>query len=114
MTKKKDQVLDKEEQSLTPEELRKLEHSFIHTQLKQKDFDKHSVMVQKANTELTLLSAQYTLKSREIADLKQQGKNLEKELQEFKELQKEIRKEIQEKYGLKENWGFDPETGVIK
>ena len=114
MTKKKDQVLDKEEKSLTQEELRKLEHSFIHLQFKQKDFDKQSVMVQKANTELTLLSAQYTLKSREIADLKLQGKNLEKELQEFKELHREIRKEIQDKYGLNENWGFDPETGVIK
>ena len=114
MTKKKDQVMDKEELTLTSEELRKLEHSFIHVQLKQKDFDKQSVLVQKANTELTLLSAQYTLKSREIADLKTQGKNLEKELQEFKELQKEIRDEIQKKYDLKPNWGFDPETGVIK
>ena len=103
-----------EEKKLDEADIRKLEHSFFRCQLEIVNIDKARLSVNKAGVELTLLSAQYTLKSKEIVELKAKLKNLEKESKELTELHSEIKDQIKNKHGLSSDWGFDPETGVIK
>lgn len=70
--------------------------------------------VLRAEKELQLLSANYTLKKREHEDLKLELIEAEKRLEQHKEQCKDRNERIKANHDLPDNqWGYDPMTGKI-
>lgn len=75
---------------------------------------KTKMRIDHARTQLILLSAQYTLKNKEIIELEKELRDKESAVHSEKMRTKLIVSEIAEELSLKSNWGYDPITGEIK
>ena len=67
-----------------------------------------------ADKELSLFSAQYTLKSKEKAELDKAVTDRTAELEELKNQSQKYFKSITQQLDLPDKWGYDPITGEIK
>lgn len=105
---------EEKKKTLTKVELRNLSESHDKHTMKQKDIEIARLRIEKAEGQLNLLSAQYTLKSKEIEELKRSQTKEQKEFSELKSEHKKLTDKIGEKYNLGKNWGFSPLTGEFK
>lgn len=104
-----------DEISLTPAELLSLEESDHKRKLKDLAASGHQMKVALAKTQQTLISANYTLKNREVEDLNRDAITIKKELIESERAHQNLVATLREKYDLpKGKWGYDPLTGLIK
>ena len=83
-------------------------------QLIDKEIEVAKLKSELAETQLNLLSANYTLKRKELEELKKSLKEQLDKKRDKNEVYKEFTKKIKEDLKLPERWGFDPETGEIK
>lgn len=115
MTKSKivKKEVDSEKQVLSAKELALLDKSYSEKQLKEKDIVIANIKVKLAKTELTLLSANFTLKSKENKELDLELENTRKSLRETNAKHGKILNSIKERLGLPEKFGFNPETGEV-
>ncbi|MCK5882752.1 MAG: hypothetical protein KAG61_03620 [Bacteriovoracaceae bacterium] len=106
---------DEQEKSLSAEDMAKMETSGFNMALHSKEVALHLAKTEIAKVQLTLLSANYTLKSKEVEQLNTELPVARKEQKRLADKHKKLAKELQEKYGLTgSNWGYDPMTGEIK
>ena len=80
----------------------------------QKDLEISELQLKKTEIESKLLSANYTLKMKEIEERRLAKSEKKKELLERKNKGKKFIQKIRKDFDLNENWGFDPITGEIK
>lgn len=102
------------EKTLTTDELVKMEIAGALGQNRKLELKCYRIELEKAKKELTLLSANYTLKTKEINEIQHKLLELESMNKAKLEGHKVFVDELRERLELDEKWGYDPETGVIK
>tara|TARA_R110000787_G_scaffold5686_9_gene20565 strand:- start:6520 stop:6846 length:327 start_codon:yes stop_codon:yes gene_type:complete len=106
--------MDEKVRKLTKKQLEKLNSFNTERKLFDKDCEISKLRRELSERELKLFSANYTLKSKEVEELKV----LENQMRASKKSEEEKRKEYIEKikkdHGLSQKWGYDPLTGEIK
>lgn len=106
--------MEEDKKFLSQEQLFKMQDMHKDQLIAKKDLDYACLELKKADTELTLLSANYTLKTKEIEERKLYKNEMKKELLERKNRGKGLVQKIRKDFELNENWGYDPLTGEIK
>jgi hypothetical protein len=101
------------QKSLTADELGLMGRSYFEGQIRVQAIQIIELQEQKAKTQLELLSAQYTLKNKELSELRSTLSEKRKEHQAKEAETEKISKEIKERLKLPDNWGFHPDTGEI-
>lgn len=109
----KSEKVEDDKMYLSESELRSLENVHNEQRVSEKDVKISSLNVKIAELELKLFSANYTLKSKELEELKKDREQKNYKFQKNKEKGAKIVSEIGESKGLKKQWGFDPITGEI-
>lgn len=107
-------VLEGDDKKLSSDELLAVETAQYESRLKAKEVELAIKNLDHCKTELTLLSANYTLKSKEKESLTLELNRLNTELEYVKNKQKKKNLEIAKKYELSESkWGYDPLSGRL-
>jgi len=102
------------EKKLSVDELVRLEKSHLERQNREMSIKLCEEELKRLDKEKRLLSAEYTLKLKEIQEKNnERNEIIEKNSQKNKE-HKEFTDSIREKFKLNDVWGFDPLTGEIK
>lgn len=99
---------------ISQEFLRQIDSKEAEIKLHQASIEMAKLRVDKADRELNLLSANYTLKSKEKNELEKRVTELNKELTEKQNKYKEVVKDIAKFYDLPEKFGYDHITGEVK
>jgi hypothetical protein len=114
MTTKKKEVETKNPVIISQDHLREIDKVEHNAQLKTLELSIARLKVEKADKELSLLSANYTLKSKEKVELLERVTELDRELTESKNSYKNLMSEIATTYSLPEKFGYDHITGEVK
>jgi predicted nucleic acid-binding Zn-ribbon protein len=100
---------------LSKDDLSQIKELHYEEALGSKDIILAELRIAKAKAELNLMSAQYTLKNKEITALVEDLDKTRKELLELRTNHEGFLSVVREKMEIKtEKWGFDPLTGEIK
>jgi hypothetical protein len=100
--------------TLSVDELVKMEVAGALGQNRKLELKCYRIELEKAKKELTLLSANYTLKTKEINEIQHKLLELEARNQAKIDGHKLFVNELRERLELDEKWGYNPETGEIK
>lgn len=106
-------MTEEKEKVLSCDQLRELDNAHNSQIIKAKDLEIADLKLKKAQVELKLISANFTLKSREVDDLVLEKNKKNSELKEQKNKGAEITKKIGMEFDLDGAWGYDPLTGEI-
>lgn len=99
---------------LTKRQLEKINEFDIERKLVDKDVEISKLKRELAEREQKLISANYTLKTRELEELRvSENEFIAKRSDELKK-RKEYIEKIKSDHGLSQKWGYDPLTGEIK
>lgn len=98
---------------LTDAQLRNIEKRHYEEALAKEEIIKMKMRLDNCRTQLNLMSAQYTLKNKEISELEKELKELDSRLNGEKMKTKLVVQEITDELKLKQRWGFNPDTGEI-
>ncbi len=98
---------------LDDKDLQELEKAHAVISDKEKDILIAKLKQDKAKVELNLLSANYTLKSKEKDELDNSVKKEQKNLTELREKHLSLLSKIRKKWDLPDKFGFDPITGEV-
>lgn len=99
---------------ISQELLRQIDSIESEVKIKSVEAELGRLRVDKADKELSLLSANYTLKSKEKIELTEKALELERTVTTKKNQYKELIKEIAKTYGLPDKFGYDHITGEVK
>ena len=106
--------MDEKAKKLTKKQLEKLNSFNTERKLFDKDCEISKLKRELSERELKLFSANYTLKSKEVEELRivENESKISRKSEEAK--RKEYIEKIKKDHGLSQKWGYDPLTGEIK
>lgn len=105
--------MDDDKLYLNDSELRDLDKAHYEERIDSLELKNLELLSDKLKKELTLLSANYTLKNKEIEEINVKILDAKNKLEKKKEEHGEFINKIRDKYCLNEKWGFDPITGEV-